>query len=248
MENTFLVGLSQQMAANRAMETIANNMANASTPAYKRESEQFEQYVVPVQASEAEGGGTVNVSFVVDHGSVRDLSEGRMEQTGANLDWAITGPGYFVVQTPDGLRYTRNGHFQFDAQGNVVTEAGYQVQSDGGAITLQPQDGDLHVGPDGTLSTDLQLLGKLRVVTFADERGLKKVGASLFDSAGQPATPVATPRIHQGYVESSNVSPVLEISHMIEMLRAYQTTADLTQSGEDLLKTAIEKIGAVPAA
>jgi len=184
VENAFLVGLSQQMAATRAMEIIANNLANLGTPGFKHEGAAFEQYMVPVQATEAEGGGTVNVSFVLDRGVVRDLAPGGMEQTGSLFDMAIDGPGYFVVQAPEGERYTRNGHFRLDGQGQVVTEDGYVVQSDGGAITLQPQDGDLRVGSDGSLSTDLQILGKLRVVTFADERALKKVGSSFYDAAG----------------------------------------------------------------
>ena len=234
------------MATNRAMEVIANNLANLSTPAYKREAVEFQQFLVPVQATEAEGTGTVNVSFVLDHGVTRDLSDGRMDQTGGSLDFAITGPGYFVVQTPEGERYTRNGHFKLDDQGRVVTDDGYQVQSDSGAITLQPQDGDLQVASDGTLSTNLQRLGKLRLVDFADERTLKKVGSSLYDAGAQTAQASTTVRVHQGLVERSNVEPVLEIAHMIEVLRAYQMSSDLTKSGEDLLKQAIEKLGHVP--
>jgi len=248
VENSFLVGLSQQMATNRAMEVIANNLANLSTPAFKRESVQFEEYIVPVPATEAEQGDTVNVSFVYDRGVARDLSEGRFDPTGSTLDMAIAGSGYFVVQTPQGERYTRNGHFKLDDQGRVVTDDGFQVQSDAGAITLQAQDGELRVGPDGSLSTDLQLLGKIRVVTFADERGLKKSGASLYEAGGQTAQTAQQPRVHQGMVEKSNVEPMIEITRMIEILRAYQTSADLTKSGEDLLKQAIEKIGTIPTA
>ena len=253
MENTVLVGLSQQMASHRAMEVIANNLANLSTPSFKRESVQFEQYVVPVPATEAEGGTTVDVSFVLDRGVVRDLSEGRFERTDAVLDFAITGPGYFVVQTPNGDRYTRNGHFQLDNEGRVVTDDGYVVQSDGGAIQVQSQDSDISVGPDGTISVrnavgaSVQLLGKMRIATFADERALKKAGMSLYDAAGQPAQPATSAvRIHQGLMERSNVEPMIEITRMIEVLRAYQSTSDLTQSSEDLLKRAIEQLGNVP--
>ena len=248
MENAFLVGLSQQMASNRAMEVIANNLSNLGTPAFKREEVQFEQYVVPVQATEAEGGGKVNVSFVLDRGVIRDLSKGRVEQTGSLLDLAIDGPGYFVLQTPQGERYTRNGHFRFDEQGQVVSDDGYALQSDGGAITLQPQEGDLRVGGDGSLSSDLQVLGKLRIVNFANERALKKTGNSLYDAAGQAPDTIASPRVRQGMIEKSNVEPVLEIARMIDVMRAYQASADLTKSGEDLLQQAIQKIGAVPQA
>jgi flagellar basal-body rod protein FlgF len=246
VENTFLIGLSQQMASNRSIEVIANNLANLSTPAFKREAVQFEQYMVPVAATEAEGGGTVNVSFVLDRGVTRDLSEGRVEQTGSPLDLAITGPGYFVVQTPEGERYTRNGHFNLDDQGQIVTDDGYPLQSDGGAIAIQPTESDIVVGADGAISSNLQKLGRIKVVNFADERALKKAGSSLYDSGGQQAQAVASPHVHQGMIEKSNVEPVIEISRMIEVLRAYQATSDLTQSGENLLKQTIEKLGTVP--
>lgn len=248
MENTFLVGLSQQIASNRAMEVIANNLANLATPAFKRESVQFEQYVVPMPATEAEEPGTVNVSFVLDRGVVRDLSDGRLEPTGAPLDVAITGSGYFVVRTPDGDRYTRNGHFKLDNGGRLVTDDGYAVQGDAGEIVVQPEDGMLHIATDGTVNTDKALLGKLRLVTFPDERALKKAGASLYTAENQQPQPAAKVQIHQGMVEKSNVEPMLEITHMIEVMRAYQSTAELTRSGEDLLKQAIEKLGATPQA
>ena len=253
MENTFLVGLSQQIASHRSMEVIANNLANLSTPAYKRESVAFEQYMMNVAATEAEGGGTVPVSFVLDRGTVRDLSTGRFEQTNGVLDFALSGPGYFVVDTPEGERYTRNGHFQLDNQGRVVTDDGYVVQSDGGAIALQQQDSDIAVGPDGTISirnqvgASVQLLGKMRIVTFADERTLKKAGRSLFDAGGQAATAAtADVRVHQGVIEKGNLEPVVEITKMIDVMRAYQASVEMTKGSEELLKRAIEQLGAVP--
>ena len=255
VENTFLVGLSQQIASRRSMEVIANNLANVSTPAFKREAVQFEQYMTRLPATEAEGGGMVDVAFVLDRGVVRDLSNGSFERTNGVLDFAISGPGYFVVDTPDGERYTRNGHFQLDNQGRVVNDDGYVVQSDGGAIALQSQDSDIQVGPDGTISirnqvgASVQLLGKLRMVTFADERTLKKAGMSLFDAAGQPATAATNEvRVHQGVIERSNVEPVIEITRMIDVLRAYQATTEITKASEELLKRAIEKLGNVPQA
>jgi flagellar basal-body rod protein FlgF len=248
VENSFLVGLSQQLAMQRAMDVIANNLANISTPAFKREAVEFQEYMVQLPATEAEGSGTVGVSYVLDKGISRDLSTGRLDATGNTLDLSVTGPGYFVVQTPDGDRYTRNGHFELDDQGRVVTAEGFQLQSDGGAITLQPQDGDLRVGSDGSLSTNLQVLGKLRVVNFANERALKKAGATLYDAGGQTADPVTGARVRQGMMERSNVEAVVEIGRMMEILRAYQASSELTKSGEDLLKQAIEKLGAVPSA
>jgi flagellar basal-body rod protein FlgF len=256
VENTFLVGLSQQIASHRSMEVIANNLANLSTPAFKKETVAFEEYLMNLPATEAEGGGMVGVAFVLDRGVVRDLTAGRFERTNGVLDFALSGPGYFVVDTPEGERYTRNGHFQLDNQGRVVTDDGYVVQSDGGAIALEQQDSDIQVGPDGTISirnqvgASVQLLGKMRIVTFADERLLAKAGRSLFDAAGQPAV-AATPgevQVHQGVMEKGNVEPVVEITKMIEVMRAYQATTEMTQASEELLKRAIEKLGTVPQA
>ena len=255
VENTFLVGLSQQLAARRSMDVIANNIANLSTPAFKREAVQFEEYLETVPATEAEGGGTIDVAFVLDRGVVRDLTSGRFERTNGSLDFALSGPGYFVVETPDGERYTRNGHFQLDNEGRVVTDDGHVVQSDGGAIAVQLQDSDIQVGPDGTISirnqvgASVQLLGKMRIVTFENERSLKKVGMSLFDAEGQPAiAATGNVKVHQGVIEKSNVEPVIEISRMIEVMRAYQATSEMTQASEDLLKRAIEQLGTVPQA
>jgi flagellar basal-body rod protein FlgF len=246
MENTFLVGLSQQMAAMRSMEVIANNLANLSTPAYKREAVQFQQYIEPVPASEADGGGTVNVSFVLDHGTVRDLSEGRIEITDSPYDLALSGGGYFVVQTPQGERYTRNGHFTLDSSGRLVTTDGYPVQGEGGDVTIQIEDGDLQVASDGMMSTTTQQIGKLRIVRFNDELALQKAGASLYKANGQAAQAAENVTVHQGAIEKSNVEPVLEITHMIDVMRAYQASASLTQSGQDLMAKAIEKLGTVP--
>jgi flagellar basal-body rod protein FlgF len=255
VENTFLVGLSQQIAARRSMEVIANNLANLSTPSFKRESVQFEQYMTRLPATEAEGGGTVDVAFVLDRGVVRDLSTGRFERTNGVLDFALSGPGYFVVESPEGERYTRNGHFQLDNQGRVVTDDGYVVQSDGGAIAIQQQDSDIQVGPDGTISIKnqvgaaVQLLGKMRIVTFADERLLQKTGASLFDAGGQTAiAATAETRVHQGVIEKSNVEPVVEITKMIDVLRAYQAVTEMTQESEDMYRRALEQLATVPQA
>ena len=151
MDNTLLVSLSQQLAAYRSMDVIANNLANLSTPAFKRETATFEEFVQQVQPSEGQSGPQT-ISFVKDTGVVRDLNEGRLEPTGAPFDLAINGKGYFVAQTANGERYTRNGHFMLDADGQIVTGDGYPVAGDGGAITITPDDGDIHIAADGTVS------------------------------------------------------------------------------------------------
>jgi flagellar basal-body rod protein FlgF len=245
MDNSLLVSLSQQLAAYRAMDVIANNLANVSTPGFKREAAKFEEFVVQMRPSE-EQKGPQSVSFVKDAGVIRDSSQGNVEQTGATYDIAIQGKGYFAVQTSSGVRYTRDGHFSLDANGNLVTSDGYQVQAQNGAITIAPTDGDINISADGTVSSVVRgignQLGTLKVVDFADDAALTKEGGNLYSTSQIPTAPTHTSML-QGALETSNVQPVIEISHMIEVMRAYEATATLSKSQEDMMLQAIDKLG-----
>lgn len=243
MDNTLLIGLSHQIAAYRSMDVIANNIANASTPGYKRESVKFEEYVEnapPVEGQDAQ----TSLSFVQDAGTGRDLGEGPIEKTSAPFDLAINGPGYFTVKTANGDRYTRNGHFTLDSEGRLATQDGDLLQGEGGEITVTSDDGDIQIADDGTITGAKGQLGKLKLVQFDNEPALQKQGASLYATNQQPKT-VESPNIKQGALESSNVEPVVEISHMLEVTRAYEMTANLTQSQQDLMRQAIDKLGQV---
>ena len=242
MDNSLLVSLSQQMASYQSMDVIANNIANVSTPGYRREQPTFQQYVAQLPGND---GTPESVTFVQDTGVVRDMSQGPVTQTGNTFDLALHGKGFFVVQTPNGERYTRNGHFSLDSQGQIVDDNGDTLMGDGGAVTITNEDGDVHVGPDGTISGKNGQLAKLRVAAFADESHLTKDGANMFSSADQPTAATGV-TIGQGMIEGSNVQPVVEISRMVEVMRAYQATTSMTQSQEDLIRQAIDKLGSVP--
>jgi len=243
MDNTLLISLSHQIAAFRSMDAIANNIANVSTTAFQREEPTFQEYIVNVQPAEGEVGQQ-SLSFVKDTGLVRDLGEGRLDTTGAPFDLAIHGKGYFVVQTANGDRYTRDGHFTLNETGQLVTSNGDAVQGDGGPITITPDDGDIHIAADGTVSGKTGQIGRLRVVDFENPRLLAKEGASLY-ATDQPPITADNFKLQSGMLESSNVQPVLEIAHMIEVMRAYQATATLSQSQEDLMRRAIQELGGI---
>jgi flagellar basal-body rod protein FlgF len=245
MDNSLLISLSHQLASYRSMDVIANNLANVSTPAFQREEPTFQEYVAQVPPAEGQTG-MQTLSFVQDAGVVRDLSEGHLDTTNAPYDLAIHGQGYFVVQTSSGERYTRNGHFTLDASGQIVTSNGDPVQGDGGPITITPDDGDVHIAQDGTVSGKNGEIGKIRIVDFANPRALVKEGASLYAANGQSPASAGNFLLESGMLETSNVQPVIEISHMIEVMRAYQATATLSQTQEDLMRQAIDKLGSMP--
>jgi flagellar basal-body rod protein FlgF len=247
MDNSLLVSLSQQLAAFRSMDVISNNLANMSTPGFKRETARFDEYISKVHPAEGQTG-IQSVSFVKDAGIVRDLSQGELTHTGASLDVAINGNGYFTVQTPAGMRYTRDGHFSLDENGQLVTSQGYPVQGDGSSITITPDDGEVSIGTDGTISSivngNANQIGKLQVVDFADDSALAKQGDNLYSTT--QATTQSTATVQQGMLEGSNVQPVIEITHMIDVTRAYQMTATLSNSQEDLMRQAISQLGSMP--
>lgn len=247
MENSLLISLSQQLAAYRSMDVIANNLANVSTPGFKRESARFEELLTTVRSPESQSGPQ-QISFVKDAGISRDLSQGAINRTDAPLDVAINGKGFFVVATPQGERFTRDGHFSMDQEGRLVTSNGHVVQGDGGAITVNPVDGEIHIAKDGTISSivngALNQLGKIRLAGFADEALMIKEGENLYSTA--QAAGVANGAVVQGALEGSNVQPVVEISKMIEVMRAYEATATLSKSQQDLSRQAIAKLGAMP--
>lgn len=243
MDNTLLVSLSRQLASYRAMDVIANNLANMSTAAFKRESVQFHQYLEQLPSVPGQTG-PATLSFVQDAGVLRDMTEGPVQRTDAPLDLAISGKGYFQVQTPGGTRYTRDGHFSLNSEGQIVTDSGYPLIGDGGPITITPDDGPIHIAADGTVSGKNGQLGSIKLVAFADDGALTKEGASLYATT-QAAQQSPGGQLQQGMLEGSNVQPVIEMSHMIEVMRNYQATASLSQSQQQLMTQAIDKLGTV---
>jgi len=242
MQNAVLVGLSRQMALARELDVVANNVANLNTTGYKADGSLFEEYLSSAARTGQSGG---RVSYVRDSGVWHDMSAGPIERTGNPLDVAVDGNAFLVVQTPNGERYTRNGHFGLDASGQLVTSNGDAVQGDGGAITITPDDGDVHIAQDGTVSGKNGQIGRIRVVDFANPRALTKEGASLYAAGGQSPASADGFTLQSGMLETSNVEPVIEISHMIEVMRAYQATATMTQTQEDLMRQAIDKLGSL---
>jgi flagellar basal-body rod protein FlgF len=240
MDMTQLVFLSQQMADYQSMDAIANNLANVSTPGFKRETPQFQAYLEQMAPAEGQTGQQ-SVNFVAQMGSFRDLSEGPFELTGAPFDVALNGQGYFTIQTANGPLYTRNGHFTLDASGRIVNDNGDPVQGTGGDISISANDGDIHIAADGTVSGQNGQIGQLNIVDFRDDRALVKEGDSLYSTTQQSQSPTNT-AVQQGAIETANVRPVIEISQMIEVMRSYQATLNLAQSQSDLQRQTIDKL------
>lgn len=246
MDNTELIGLSQQTALRRHLDIIANNLANMSTPGFRGEQPIFSEYIMPIAEDTDLSGAAALISYVDDPALFRDFQPGRMKLTGNPLDVAINGEGWFAVETADGERYTRAGNFSLDADGRLVTMAGDPVLGDGGPIVFEPQETGVAIAADGTISTDAGEKGRIRVVTFADQSQLVKEGSGLFSSP-LPPVETATARVSQGVVEQSNVNAIEQITEMIRVTRTYEATARILAQASQLREGAIETLGTVSA-
>jgi flagellar basal-body rod protein FlgF len=253
MENALLIGLSRQMTLERQMDVVANNVANVNTNGFKADQSLFQEYLRTGAHEDNFVGGDRAISFVQDSGTFKDFTAGPTQETKNPLDIAIDGGGFLAVQTAAGERYTRDGGLQINSQGQLVTAAGNPVLGTSGPIVFQPTDHDVSIAADGNI-TVLEgvnrvdsVRGKLRVVSFAQAQSLLKEGNNLYAAGTAAAAPDTKSVVRQGFVEKSNVNSVMEMSHMIEVTRAYTQIANLLQNQSDLHKSAIEKLADVPA-
>ncbi|MGE3624387.1 MAG: flagellar basal-body rod protein FlgF [Bdellovibrionales bacterium] len=243
MESPSLVLMSNQTALQRALDVVANNVANANTTGFKRQGIQFDTLLSRPAPGES-------IEFVVDRATYRDLSNGPMQITENPLDIAISGPGYLPVQTPEGKRYTRAGTLQLNPDGQLVTQSGHLLLGDGDQpITIPNTVTAVNVSADGFVTakvdngTALSQVGKLKIAYFANEHKMQAMGNGLYSSDDAPIeAPAAASRFVQGAIEQSNVQPVLEITQMITIMRSYEQTVNLIRQQNQQMDDAIIKL------
>ena len=243
MDNTLYISLSRQMTLRREMDVIANNIANADTTGFKVENLMVR--TEPARPAHMADGPNP-VKFVLDDGVARDFTQGSMQTTGGAFDLAIEGKGFFKVETPAGERFTRDGRLTLSPEGKLVTEAGDAVQGESGEIVVDPAKGQVAIAQDGTVSQAGEKVGKVGVFLFDDRSVLAKDQGNLFKntSNAQP-NPDTASRLHQGMLEGSNVNPILQITRMIEVSRAYESVVKSMENTADLSRRAVERLGRV---
>lgn len=242
MDNALFVGLSRQLTLRRELDIVANNIANADTVGFKVENLMVE--TEPMRPATTLPGPKP-VKFVIDRSVGRDFGQGSLRTTGATFDLAIEGDGFFKIQTPDGERYTRDGRFTMDALGRITTQAGQPVLDDGGGeIVVDLERGKVTIGADGTISQGEERVGKVGVVRFQELSVLEKTGDNLYLNSSN-AAPLAAPeaKVRQGMLEGSNVNPVVELTRMMEVTRAYESMAKMMDANAELSRRSVERMG-----
>lgn len=207
--------LGRQAGLMREMSVIAQNIANANTTGYRAEGLIFSEFVV------AGDRATPSVSYAHANGRETRFDQGGLEQTGGTLDLGIEGEGYFLVDVGGTPHLTRAGAFIAAADGGIMTLEGYPVLDAGGAPLFVPVGTEaIDIGGDGTISADGQLVGQVGVVAPADPGAMTRRAGTMF--ATDDYAPVEAPAVAQGFLESSNVDPILQIARMVEVQNAYE--------------------------
>lgn len=235
MSGDIYMAAAAAMAYEKRLEIVANNLANVNTAGFKRDAVSFQAYLL------SDSGATVPVdppypnpgqaeSFWIDYRSRTDFSPGPMKQTGGVMDLAINGKGFFSVQAPEGVVYTRRGNFSLNAEGVLVTQEGWPVLGESGEIRLAGGGAgrsalEFIAGEDGTVRANGTDLGRLRIVDVTDPEGLVKTGDGYFKPAAEEGAdqPVENVRVAQGFLEMANVETVQMMVEMIEILRGYES-------------------------
>ncbi len=254
------IGSSGMNAQQNRLDAIANNLANVDTAGFKRDvavTKSFPELLL--RRTEADGVythpfGSTDVAPVIGklglgvetNENFTEFEQGSFRATDTSTDVALSGEGFFTVQTPSGDRYTRNGNFLLGKEGILETKEGYPVMGEKGIIRLE--DDKFRINEDGMIyDHEGNEIDRLKVVRFDNERYLKKQGSSLWNSnniSGDAfiAEGKQRPKMLQGYMETSNVNVVNEMVKMIEVNRAYEANQKTIQSEDSMMSTLWNKV------
>lgn len=270
--------LSGAIAQQKNVETIANNVANVNTPGFKKDQVVFKEYLAAVEGTGASEQGidlpqkewkpedfyrsyNAEDSFVKVDGSYTIHEQGQLTPTGNAFDNAISGPGFFEVLTPNGVRYSRKGSFSISNEGKLVTDQGYPVLSKD-APPVAGADGKLNfaappetraitilgskfsISLDGEVYSGDNKVGSLALTEFNDIHALKKEGNSLFINPDQKNIKIGDTKtaVHQGFVEQSNVNAVTEMSNLINANRTFESIQRVIKTYDNMSAKSVNEI------
>ncbi len=237
MENATYTQITRQSGLAAEMRVIANNIANANTTGFRAEGVTFAEHISALR------DGHPSLSMATAEVRETVMTQGGMEMTGGPFDLAIEGEGFFMIETPGGDRLTRAGNFTPNQDGDLVTPEGYRVLDAGGAPVFVPQGaGQIGIGSDGTISAGGQPIGQVGLFVPNDPNGLIREDGTRFQALGG-VTEATDGRMMQGFLEGSNVSPVLQIARMIEVQRAYELGQSFLTNEDERIMGAVRALG-----
>jgi len=243
------------LAYEKRLQIISNNLANANTVGYKQDHGQFRILNLSELPEEStQNSADVSTSqadlFWNQFNVYTDHTSGSLKNTGNDLDLALVGKGFFCVQTPDGIHYTRKGDFTLNQNGVLVTRNGWPVMGESGEISVDSEENPnqykkFSVDEQGNVTVDGDKVDSLRLVDFPQPYKLIKVGEALFKAPNSGTSEIQTEdvRVSQGFIELSNVDAVKMMTEMIEVLRGYESYQKIIRSVDEVNSRAINEIG-----
>ncbi len=238
MQTALPVALSAQLALEKRLDTIAHNVANARTAGFRAEEVKFEALI--------SRAGADPVTFASEGTTFLSTRAGEMTQTGNTLDMAVSGDAFFAIQGPNGPVYTRDGRMRISAEGTVETLNGYPILDVGAApLQVDPNAGPIAIARDGMITQNGGQIGAVGLFAMPRNANLTRFENSgvIPDQAAVPLVDFGDVGVMQGFVEGSNVNPVLEISRLIALQRAFESASNLVQTSERTLDDAVKNLG-----
>lgn len=241
----------------KRLDTVTNNLANASTTGFKREgltSKSFDQ-MLTVKLNDLsvpylnEGIGKMSLGVKIGE-NYTDYSQGSLKETGNTYDLALAGNGFFTISYTDkkgntSEKYTRDGEFTMDSEGYLRTLEGDYVQGKGGAIMIPVETSEVSIRDNGDIYADGEYVDSLRIVDFEDYNNIEKFGENLYNVVDGATETESTAAVKQGYLEMSNINVVKEMVEMITISRAYESNQKLIQTEDDMLDKSVNQVGKV---
>ena len=238
------------------LETVSNNLANVSTPGFKKDHVLVQSFPHLIQLSTRRpdslpGAWQREVLGVTGAGAavsqvVTNFSQGSLRETGNPANLALTGSGYFVLTDPeneDAIFYSRNGSFQVDSEGYLVNDHGYRLMGDGGPVQLEEDPVNFTVDESGNITENGTVSNTIYVVDFENPSNLQREGRDFYRAGEQEPQPVETPALVQRYLEGANVDLVEETVNLTTASRAYETGQKIIQAQDGMLGMAINSVG-----
>lgn len=236
MDSGFYAACAALMARSQALDLVANNLANTSTPGFRGQHNIFRSFLATASGHQGSGLNQAVNDFGISGGSQMDLTEGNLEHTGNDFDFGVQGPGFFQVQTANGPVYSRNGNFQVSTQGQLMTAQGDPVMGEQGVIRIV--GGPVTVSADGTISVKGAVAGKIKLMEFPPGTAMESVGRTYYSAPKNTGTPAKHSTMVQGSLESSNVNPVAGAVELV----AVQRYAEMMQRALSMFHTEFNRI------
>jgi flagellar basal-body rod protein FlgG len=242
------------LASEKRLQILANNLANVNTVGFKKDRSRFKAFNLSAAADSKKislyQDRSQAPAYWMQYSSYTDFSSGELKKTGSPFDLAITGRGFFCVQTPDGVRYTRQGDFTIDKDELLITQEGYPVLGKSGEIQVKmakPSDDrrEFSVSEDGFVTVDGSQVDRLRIVDFTNSSGIEKAGYNLYRAVNPRVIKDMDQDfiVSQGFLERSNVNVIRMMTEMIEVLRGYESYQKMMRSIDDMNAKLINDVG-----